>query len=209
MADARTLTATTIAERLVASSIAPDPASVALKGLSADIVSAWFPSTMREAAVLIALIQRESGLNVLLTERTAMVTDHPGQISFPGGRAEAGDADLRATALRETHEETGLPPESIEVLGYLDPYPVISGYAVVPVVGLVREIERYPLLIAPREVESAFEVPLEFLTTEGNAKKLERARDGIIMTTYEYRYEGRRIWGATAHMIKNFIEIIN
>src|SRR6056297_1110083 len=116
---------------------------------------------LRPAAVLVPLVDRADGLTVLLTERTAHLHAHAGQISFPGGAFEPGDADAVAAALRETEEEVGLAPEQVEVVGRLDTYVTRTGFEVTPVVGLVRP----PVLLRPDpfEVADVFEVPLDFI----------------------------------------------
>ncbi len=154
---------------------------------------------LRPSAVLIPIIERRDGLTVLLTERAADLTHHAGQISFPGGGMEPGDSDLTATALRETHEEIGIRPTAVEVTGYLDPLPTISGYAVTPVVGLVDAGIR--IRLDTREVAAAFEVPLEFLLDSGNQQHDVREVRGVEIPIITYQYQSWRIWGATAAMI--------
>lgn len=151
------------------------------------------------SAVLVPLIARSSGLTVLLTERAANLTHHPGQISFPGGRVEANDRDLVHTALRETWEEVGIGPEAVEIAGYLSPLPTVTGYAVTPVVGLIDEPGE--LVLDRREVAAAFEVPLEFLLDKANREYATREYRGIDIPVIAYQFERYRIWGATAAMI--------
>jgi 8-oxo-dGTP pyrophosphatase MutT (NUDIX family) len=165
-----------------------------------------FGHQLRPSAVLIPLIERHDELSVLLTERATNLKHHPGQVSFPGGRMEAGDADLRTTALRETEEEVGIPPDMVEVAGYLAPMPTISGYAVTPIVGLVRPDIR--LRLDPLEVAQAFEVPLGFLMRDDNQQSLTRHFEGIEIPLIEFRYGPRRIWGATAAMIVSLQKIL-
>ena len=187
--------------------IADQPGRQALQGLPADLVSAWFKLPLREAAVLVPLMHRPEGLTVLLTRRTEHVRDHAGQISFPGGGREAHDDTLESTALRESQEEIGLRASAVNVIGYLDPHPVITGFAVLPVVGMV---ESPPQLIAhPGEVAEIFEVPLSFLLQPENGAEHTRYRSGVGLPTYEYVYNGYRIWGATAQIIKTFITKIS
>ena len=155
---------------------------------------------LRPAGVLIPLIERGDELSVLLTERSADLKHHAGQVSFPGGGMEAGDADITATALRETHEEVGIPPGQIEVAGYLAPTPTVTGYAVTPVIGFVAA--DCPLRIDRTEVESAFEVPLEFLMEEANEEHSEREFQGLMLSVVTFHYGGYRIWGATAGMLR-------
>ncbi|MEE9299892.1 MAG: CoA pyrophosphatase [Alphaproteobacteria bacterium] len=159
------------------------------------------------AAVLLALVEREEGLGLLLTQRTAHLMDHPGQVSFPGGRVEPEDRDPTHTALRETEEEIGLAREKVEVLGLLDPYHTSTGFTVTPVVGLVRPPFR--LTLDSFEVAEAFEVPLEFLMKPANRRRERRVHDGV---EYEYDvfvHEGHVIWGATAGMIVGFCDLLS
>lgn len=151
------------------------------------------------AGVLIPVMQRASTLSLLLTKRSAALKSHAGQVSFPGGRMEEHDPDVAATALRETHEEVGIEPRQVAVIGYLEPMPTITGYAVTPVIGLVQGPAQ--LVIDRTEVEYAFEVPLEFLLDERNDQRVERDFQGRTIPMVEFHYEGQRIWGATAQMV--------
>ncbi|QDQ87565.1 CoA pyrophosphatase [Alcaligenaceae bacterium SJ-26] len=155
-----------------------------------------------QAAVLIPLVMRGDGLHVMLTRRAGHLRDHPGQISFPGGRMEPFDVDTTATALRETEEETGLGSEFIEVLSTLPAYQTISGYVVTPVVALVRP--GFEVRIDPDEVESVFEVPLAFLMDPAN-HRLHRFTppDGQARRYYSMPWGEYFIWGATAAMLRN------
>jgi len=112
---------------------------------------------------------------------------------------EEHDQDVRMTALRETHEEVGIDPEHVSVIGYLGPMPTITGYAVTPVVGLVSDAAE--LVIDRSEVEYAFEVPLEFLLDAANDRRVERSFHGRVIPMLEFDYEGQRIWGVTAYMV--------
>lgn len=167
------------------------------------------PQPPRPAAVLVPLVQRASGLTVLLTQRTAHLHDHAGQISFPGGRVEAGDATATATALRETEEEIGLAPGAVDVIGNLPDYLVASGYRVTPVVGVIEQ--DFPLRLDEFEVAEVFEVPLEFLMNPANHERRSVALGGVSRTFYAMPYEGRRryfIWGATAAMLRNLYHFL-
>ena len=155
--------------------------------------------TLRPAGVLIPVLERAQGLSVLLTQRSAELKHHAGQISFPGGRMEESDADVVHAALRETHEEVGIPPDAVAVIGYLKPMPTVTGYAVTPVIGHVSE--DVTLDVDRTEVEYAFEVPLPFLLDERNQLASQREYMGRTIPTVEFHYEGERIWGATAHML--------
>ncbi len=157
---------------------------------------------LRPAAVLVALIDRADGPRVLLTRRTEALRHHAGQISFPGGSIDAGDADPVAAALREADEEVGLGAGLSLPLGYLDPFVTITGFHVFPVVATVSRA--YVPRLDPSEVAEAIEVPLGFLLDAGNVHELEVDWQGRRRRLLEYRYEGHRIWGATAAMLVNF-----
>lgn len=191
-----------IRERLAGSALPAELVAEAAGRVEADLLRAWFRMPLRPAAVLLPLTERDERLHLLLTERTHTVSDHPGQVAFPGGSVEPADADLVATALRESHEEIGLHPEQVEVVGFLPPQAVISGFAVQPVVGFYQP-DFQPQLDS-REVASVFEVPLDFLLDLGNLFRVDREKNGVILATYEYHHDGHRIWGATALMIRQF-----
>lgn len=161
-----------------------------------------FPANPARAAVLVPLVERPTGLHVLLTQRASHLTHHAGQISFPGGRIEAHDADAWAAALREAREEIGLDPGFVERAGYLRDHLVISGFRVTPVVGFVRA--GFDLRLDRTEVEDAFEVPLEFVLDRRNHLPRARSVAGVEVLTHEIPYQGRHIWGATASMLISF-----
>ena len=196
------LTAALLQERLAETRAPEDPFDIVMPPGSerwpASVHEAM-ARTLRPAGVLIPVIERSAGLAVLLTQRSAELKHHAGQISFPGGRMETHDRDVVQTALRETHEEVGIPPELIAVVGYLPPMPTVTGYAITSVVGMVTQ--DIPLQIDPTEVEYAFEVPLAFLLDRRNELALEREYQGRRIPTVEFHYEGERIWGATAHIL--------
>ena len=196
------LTAALLQERLAETRAPEDPLDIVLPPGSerwpASVHDA-LARTLRPAGVLVPVIERSAGLAVLLTQRSAELKHHAGQISFPGGRMETHDRDVVQTALRETHEEVGIPPELIAVVGYLPPMPTVTGYAITSVVGMVTQDA--PLQIDPTEVEYAFEVPLAFLLDHRNELALEREYLGRRIPTVEFHYEGERIWGATAHIL--------
>ena len=203
-----TVSAGQIFDRLSGFSIPEDPGRLA----PADR-RAWPPSwrkaagaNLRPAGVLVPVIDRPKGLTLLLTRRSADLTHHAGQVSFPGGRIEPGDADIAATALRETQEEVGIAAEHIRLAGALPTLPTITGYAVTPIVGLLPADLR--LTIDPGEVDLAFEVPLEFLLNTANEGRNERVIEGVSVPLLELNYGGQRIWGATAWMIRSFREIL-
>lgn len=159
------------------------------------------------ASVLVPLVMRDNGLHVLLTQRTAHLRDHAGQVSFPGGRAEAHDADAVATALRETEEEVGLARRHIEVIGQLPHYRTVTSYVVTPVVGLVQP--DFTLTIDGHEVAEAFEVPLSFLMTPANHRRHRFEWDGHTRQFLSMPWprpgadDSYFIWGATAAMLRN------
>ena len=158
------------------------------------------------AAVLVPIIAHPGGLTVLFTQRTAHLKAHSGQVSFPGGRAEPGDASPEETALRESEEEIGLARARVEVLARLPEYFTRTGFRVTPVVGLLQP----PLELAPDpgEVESVFEVPLSFLLDTANHKRQTRVYQGRTVGFYEMPYGDRYIWGATAGMIVNLCRVL-
>ena len=173
-----------------------------LVGASADVVSqvrASLPSRRVPAAVLVPLVERATGLTVLLTQRAATLKDHAGQISFPGGRIEPEDGDAWHAALRETQEEIGLKPEFVEFAGYLPDHLVVTGFRVTPVVGFVDPA--YQLRIAKAEVHDAFEVPLDFILDAANHKPRRRSVGGLTIEVHDIPYGDRNIWGATAGML--------
>ncbi len=197
----------TISKRLRDSAPEPDPVAAALADLPAGLAVKWFTAPLVPAAVLVPLVSHASGMTVLFTQRTAHLKDHPGQISFPGGRVEAHDQGPLQTALREVHEEIGLRPDLVQVAGYLKPLAVVTGFAVTPVVGFVEP--GFQLTLDDFEVADVFEVPLAFLLDEANLKRSTRTVRGTTVPVVEYQYRQYRIWGATAQMLQTFINLIN
>jgi 8-oxo-dGTP pyrophosphatase MutT (NUDIX family) len=161
---------------------------------------------LKPAGVLVPIIQRDLELSLLLTQRSADLKHHAGQVSFPGGSKEEHDADVEATALRETEEEVGIARHQVSVMGYLQTMPTITGFAVTPVVGLVSPAVE--LTVDRSEVEYAFEVPLSFLLDAGNAIRSDWDTGGRTVPMVEFRWEGKRIWGATAFMILSLRKIL-
>jgi 8-oxo-dGTP pyrophosphatase MutT (NUDIX family) len=158
------------------------------------------------AAVLIPVVGHPGELTVLFTQRTQHLKSHSGQVSFPGGRVESGDASVEFTALREAKEEIGLAADRVEILGRLPDYHTRTGFRVAPVIGLVAP----PLELAPdpREVEAVFEVPLAFLLDERNRERRTREFQGLSVGFYVYEYQGHVIWGATAGMLVNLHKML-
>ncbi|MBK8906442.1 MAG: CoA pyrophosphatase [Rhodospirillales bacterium] len=165
------------------------------------------PSTpLKSAAVLVPLVDYESGMSVLFTKRTAHLARHAGQVSFPGGRIEAGDGGPVETALRETEEEIGLAPADVEVIGHLDTYVTRTGFVVTPVVGIVQP--PCTLTPDPYEVAEIFEVPLAFLLDPVNHRRCSREFEGVTRHFYAMQYGGHFIWGATAGMLIDLYEVL-
>lgn len=203
------VTADLLRESLAGTGLPDDPLDVTLPPGSErwpESVREQLTATLKPAAVLIPVMGRAANLSVLLTQRSAELKHHAGQVSFPGGRMEEHDADVRVTALRETHEEVGIEPRQVTVIGYLAPMPTITGYAVTPVVGLVNDSAR--LVIDHTEVEFTFEVPLEFLLDERSEQLATREYHGRVIPMVEFHYGGHRIWGATAQMLLNLRKFI-
>lgn len=191
-----------IRDSLDAAPSTPDDDIQWLAGATADVISkvrAALPARRVPAAVLVPLVERASGLTVLLTQRAETLKDHAGQISFPGGRIEPDDPDAWAAALREAYEEIGLLPELVEFAGYLPDHYVITGFRVTPAVGFVNP--EYQLRIAKAEVHDVFEVPLDFILDAANHKSRRRRLAGLDIDVHDIPYGNRNIWGATAGML--------
>ena len=173
-----------------------------LAGASPELASqvrASLPARRVPAAVLVPLVERETGLTVLLTQRAETLKDHAGQISFPGGRIEPEDKDAWHAALREAYEEIGLLPQFVEFAGFLPDHHVITGFRVTPVVGFVNP--EYQLRIAQAEVHDVFEVPLDFILDAANHKSRRRKLGELMIDVHDIPYGERNIWGATAGML--------
>jgi len=157
---------------------------------------------LKSAAILLPLVQHSQSCNVLLTQRTSHLNHHPGQICFPGGRQEAHDPDLLHTALRETWEEIGLSRTHIEIAGFLDNYITGSGFLITPAVGFVRN--DFQLKLDDFEVADVFEMPLSFILDPANHQQQEHEFKGQMRRYYQFDYQGRIVWGATAGILMNF-----
>jgi 8-oxo-dGTP pyrophosphatase MutT (NUDIX family) len=162
------------------------------------------PGGLRLAGVLVGVVGREPGATVILTLRSAHLPSHAGQIAFPGGRAEPGDATIVETALREAKEEIGLAPELVTPLGLLDGYRTGTGYRILPVLALVSP--HYVPMPDASEVAEIFEVPLAFLMSVGNHERHSREWQGQTRHFYAMPYRERYIWGATAGILRLMYE---
>jgi len=211
--------------------VLPGAASAGLEAVQPSLLSpqalrerfsnppAWVPELVQErrfsdrapapAAVLLPLVMRER-LHLLLTQRTAHLSTHSGQIAFPGGKVDADDRDATAAALREAEEETGLSAAHVEVLGTLPQYITGTQFFITPVVALVRP--GFTLQPNPHEVDDVFEVPLDFLMDPLNHRRHAMAWNGEVREWYSMPYDDggreRFIWGATAGMLRNFYHLL-
>jgi 8-oxo-dGTP pyrophosphatase MutT (NUDIX family) len=173
--------------------------------LSADQAVSLEVNGRTDAGVLVPLYIEDDELHVVFTKRREDLRRHPGEISFPGGRYEDGEADLRATALREAEEEIGLPRDSVEILGALQPTPTIAtGYAVYPFVGLIQGGRAWTL--SPREVAEVLEFKLSELL-QGYARR-RLVRRGLPIRTDTYLVGDSLIWGATARILADLFDRI-
>jgi 8-oxo-dGTP pyrophosphatase MutT (NUDIX family) len=161
---------------------------------------------IRNAAVLIPIIDRPDAMTVLFTRRTEHLANHAGQVSFPGGRAEDHDEGPVETALRETEEEVGLDRALVDVAGALSQYETGTRFLITPIVGIVRP--EFTLRIDPNEVAEVFEVPLAHLLDPANQERRSREWRGKTRNYFQLCYEGHRIWGATAGIVVNLSEAI-
>lgn len=178
---------------------------------TADVSSSADPSLLTPAAVLVPLVERKFGqrygYHVLLTRRAKHLKHHAGQISFPGGRQEEQDKSLLYTALRETHEEIGITPNKVKVIGELPQHETITQYIMTPYVGIIQD--SYRLTIDRSEVDEAFEVPLSFICNPNNQKLQSAIFQGQKRYYYSIHYQHYNIWGATARVLVEFSKQIN
>lgn len=155
---------------------------------------------LRPAGVLAAIQETPAGLHVILTKRSSALKHHPGQIAFAGGKQDEADADVTAAALREAHEEIGLPPDSVDVLGYLPPHETVTSFLVTPVIAHVRA--PFPFVPEPGEVDEIFTVPLDYVLDPRNFVVEGRRWRGTKRFYYAVPYGPYYIWGATARMLR-------
>lgn len=188
-----------IAEALARPAPPPEPDDL-------HVIALQEGTRVTEAAVLVPLVARSGGVQVLLTQRTAHLDDHAGQISFPGGRVEVGDASREETALRETDEEIGLASGSIAVLGRLPVYEIPSGFRITPVVGWIEP--PFALDPDPFEVAAVFEAPLEHFLDAARYQRRQFRFRGRHRHYLAIPFEGRYIWGATAGMLYNLCRLL-
>ena len=199
-------TAADIRRRFIGLAPGPDRGSGASRG-DHELNPGMRPMTeLRDAAVLVPLVDHGNALNILLTRRTAHLSRHAGQIAFPGGRVDEGDADAVATALRETEEEIGLNRDRIEPIGQLDRYVTRTGFTVTPVVAIVHP--PFTLNLHAEEVAASFEVPLEFILDPANRERHSAEYQGVQRHFYAIPFGKHYIWGATAGMLVNLAETL-
>jgi 8-oxo-dGTP pyrophosphatase MutT (NUDIX family) len=151
------------------------------------------------AAVLIGMVGHNYGPTIILTERTEYLSNHPGQVSFPGGRIEADDTSPADAAIREAFEEIGLPPDKVDIIGCLPPHETVSHFRIYPFVGWIEPPVQ--LTLDPHEVAEAFELPLAFVMDPVNHQFGSLTIGEVKHTFYVLEYEGHRVWGATAGML--------
>lgn len=159
------------------------------------------------AAVLIPLFMKEGAYHILFTKRAENLTHHRGEISFPGGVSQPEDLDTLQTALRETWEEVGIPPDEVEILGALDDFLSIHNFLVTPYVGVVAPDRQF--VANPGEIERIIEVPLDFLLTPGIFQLRDWTWQGRTLQLFFLTYGEDTIWGLTAAMLKQFLETIS
>ena len=184
--------------------------SVALEQILRSSLSAHrrrtVPGTgLVDASVLVPVLLHEEEPLLLFTRRTDRVETHKGQISFPGGVVDAVDADVIATALRETHEELGIEPASVEPLGLLDDLATPTGFRITPVVGILRTLTLY--IPNSEEVEAVFEAPVSALLNPGICSSEILVLGGVTRQVWSYAYGPHRIWGATAFILRNLLSL--
>lgn len=163
--------------------------------------------TRSRAGVLLPLHDVGGEQRVVVTKRTDLVEHHKGEVSFPGGAMDPDDADIIQTALREAHEEMGLDPAHVEVIGHLDDIVTITNFHVTPVVGVITEAP-YSFTLQEHEVAEVIEIPIGWLLDLGNLVEEPRTRDGVTYTNFIYRYMGHEVWGATGRILHQYVELL-
>jgi 8-oxo-dGTP pyrophosphatase MutT (NUDIX family) len=158
------------------------------------------------AAVLVPLFKKGDGCHLLFTKRSDQVKHHKGEISFPGGVVDEEDLELINTALREAHEEIGLKQNDVQIIGILDDIVTITEFIVTPIVGLFPY--PYPFKVSEVEIAELIEVPLSSLLREKSFSEKEIIRGGQKEAVYAYQYGDHIIWGATARILKQFLDLI-
>ena len=184
--------------------LSPDPAARRNRWSTGETGSDG--KRLTAAAVLVPLVTHAGGMTVLLTRRTESLSDHAGQISFPGGRKQASDRSPEETALRETEEEIGVAPARVEIVGRLNAHDTGTGFRVMPVVGMIAPpLELVP---DPDEVAEVFEVPLDFVLDPANHRFETRILQGSERQIAVLPYRGRFIWGLTARLLNELGEVL-
>ena len=165
------------------------------------------PTTLKPAAVLIACMERAHDIHIILTKRNAHLSTHPGQISFPGGRIDDYDTSAADAAVREAHEEIGLSPHNVTLLGQLPEYITRTGYCIFPFVAHIPQIDNW--ILQQNEVDEIFEIPLSFILSPDNPITKTRNLAGKDYQTFVFPYQGYYIWGATAGILHQFSQILS
>lgn len=174
-----------------------------------NIPSGFFPDPAKPAAVLIPLFVYDNSWQVLFTRRNADLPEHSGQVAFPGGRSETNDHSPEETALRETYEEIGLPPQKVRVLGKLNEFITITNYRVTPIVGVIPW--PYDFELESQEVSRVFSIPLKWLADPSNHEERFRTISNElppIPVFYFHPYDGEILWGISARLVLRFIEVL-
>ena len=163
--------------------------------------------SLKKSAVLVPIVKSGHGLELLFTKRTDTVEHHKGQVSFPGGAVEPGDATLAETALRETTEEIGLAPSAVSILGTMDDLQTPTGFIITPIVGYIHQLP--PLRINNDEVAEIVRIPLEKFFDDANRRSEFRERDGVRIEVFFYDVWREPVWGATAFFVKRLVDLLH
>jgi 8-oxo-dGTP pyrophosphatase MutT (NUDIX family) len=162
---------------------------------------------LKRSAVLIPLFIKDGEYHILFTKRTEKLKHHKGQISFPGGRLEKKDPTLLAAAMREAQEEMGIAPMDVKILGELDDFCTVSSdFCVSPFVALIPY--PYPFRVNPHEIDEVIEIPLSALQDESRVRQEMQVKDGKPFPVYFYQYKNHTIWGATARILKQLLDLV-